>query len=148
MLKSTRPVSHPTIHDASRVCRWLLEGLWHGIVCFFVPLLALGQSRRNGTVDGVFSYGVATYTALIIITNLKVTPSPCLLQYRINASGWQRCNGHDELAGSIKLKMASTVSSTSAFCCISLPQLLMIFTSGTQFCCADSGVQVTIRTRI
>jgi len=76
--------------------RWLLEGLWHGIVCFFVPLLALGQSRRNGTVDGIFSYGVATYTALIIITNLKVTPSPCLLQHQINASVSQRCNGYDE----------------------------------------------------
>ena len=64
-----------TPNAACQACiasRWLLEGLWHGIVCFFVPLLALGESRRNGTVDGVFSYGVATYTALIIITNLKV----------------------------------------------------------------------------
>ncbi len=60
--------------EACDVTRWLLEGLWHGIVCFFVPLLALGQSRRNVTVDGIFSDGVATYTALIIITNLKVTP--------------------------------------------------------------------------
>lgn len=75
------------------ISRWLLEGLWHGIVCFFVPLLALGQSRRNGTVDGIFSYGVATYTALIIITNLKVSlvvrsmgknqehPKTCRTQY-------------------------------------------------------------------
>ncbi len=38
-----------------------------------MPLLALGQARRNGTLDGIFSYGVATYTALIIITNLKVS---------------------------------------------------------------------------
>ena len=59
-------------------CRWLMEGLWHGIVCFFVPLLALGQSRKNGTTNGLFSYGVATYTALIIIVNLKV----CLCTYQ------------------------------------------------------------------
>ncbi len=84
------------VHEACHVCRWLLEGLWHGIVCFFVPLLALGQSRRNGTVDGIFSYGVATYTALIIITNLKVNPSSCVLLYQDNASGCQCCNGYDE----------------------------------------------------
>lgn len=57
------------------LCRWLLEGVWHGIICFFVPLLSFGQDRRNGTTDGLFSYGVATYTALIVIVNLKVSPS-------------------------------------------------------------------------
>ncbi len=77
MTESTGPVSHLTVSEACHASRWLLEGLWHGIVCFFVPLLALGQSRKDGTVDGIFSYGVATYTALIIITNLKVTHSSC-----------------------------------------------------------------------
>lgn len=38
-----------------------------------MPLLSFGQDRRDGTVDGLFSYGVATYTALIIIVNLKVS---------------------------------------------------------------------------
>ncbi|DBB09563.1 hypothetical protein WJX82_007159 [Trebouxia sp. C0006] len=81
-VKASTVMRHPQLyretmnirrHDfVATLTRWLLEGLWHGIVCFFVPLLALGQSRRNGTVDGIFSYGVATYTALIIITNLKV----------------------------------------------------------------------------
>eukprot|EP00891_Asterochloris_glomerata_P006425 jgi/Astpho2/6425/e_gw1.00093.28.1_t len=52
--------------------RWLLEGLWHGLVCFFAPLLALGRPRRDGTVDGLPTYGVATYTAVILIVNLKV----------------------------------------------------------------------------
>ena len=59
-------------------CRWLVEGLWHGVVCFFVPLLTLGQSRRSGVTNGIFSYGVATYTALIIIVNLKVSVLLCL----------------------------------------------------------------------
>lgn len=65
-----------------RVCRWLTEGLWHGVVCFFVPLLALGQSRKSGITNGLFSYGVATYTALIIIVNLKV----CALLHPQNES--------------------------------------------------------------
>lgn len=60
------------------LCRWLVEGLWHGVVCFFVPLLALGQSRRSGVTNGIFSYGVATYTALIIIVNLKVCVLLCM----------------------------------------------------------------------
>ena len=46
------------------------------MVCFFVPLLVLPSSRRNGTENGIFSYGVATYTALIIIVNIKVRLSP------------------------------------------------------------------------
>ncbi len=95
MTESSGPASQ-LVHEACHVFRWLLEGLWHGIVCFFVPLLALGQSRRNGTVDGIFSYGVATYTALIIITNLKVTPSSCLMLCQVNASVCQRCSDHDE----------------------------------------------------
>lgn len=77
MLQSISGNPVPQLQERSgkqnvRVCRWLIEGLWHGVVCFFVPLLALGQSRKSGITNGLFSYGVATYTALIIIVNLKV----------------------------------------------------------------------------
>ena len=73
-----RQASHlPVLRSSCR--RWLLEGLWHGLVCFFAPLLALGRSRRDGTVDGLPTYGVATYTAVILIVNLKVQPASALV---------------------------------------------------------------------
>ncbi|KAK9820083.1 hypothetical protein WJX72_005942 [[Myrmecia] bisecta] len=52
--------------------RWLLEGLWHALVVFAVPLFAMHKPRKDGTVDALYSYGVATYTAIVIIVNLKV----------------------------------------------------------------------------
>eukprot|EP00210_Caulerpa_lentillifera_P009522 g9080.t2 len=52
--------------------RWLLEGIWHSIVAFGVPLWALRVATPNGKMLGLDETGVAVYTTVILLVNLKI----------------------------------------------------------------------------
>eukprot|EP00210_Caulerpa_lentillifera_P009184 g8756.t1 len=52
--------------------QWLLEGLWHSIVAFGVPLWALSVPVANGKLLGLDETGVAVYTSVILLVNLKI----------------------------------------------------------------------------
>lgn len=54
------------------LARWLLEGIWHSIVAFLLPLYALCNSAPNGKMIGIDEMGVAVYTAVIVLVNLKI----------------------------------------------------------------------------
>lgn len=52
--------------------RWLIEGIWHSIVAFVFPLYALQGAEVHGKMVGIDETGIAIYTAVIILVNLKI----------------------------------------------------------------------------
>lgn len=50
----------------------MIEALWHGTAAFAIPLLALGENGEDGKAEGVDLTGLATFTCIILIVNLKV----------------------------------------------------------------------------
>ncbi|KAK9838944.1 hypothetical protein WJX74_006434 [Apatococcus lobatus] len=55
-----------------KFCHWMIEACWHGLTAFAIPLLALGKSGGDGKAEGVDLTGLATFTCIILIVNLKV----------------------------------------------------------------------------
>jgi len=54
------------------LARWLIEGVWHSVVAFLLPLYALCNAAPNGKMIGIDEMGVAVYTAVIVLVNLKI----------------------------------------------------------------------------
>ena len=52
--------------------RWLIEGIWHSIIAFALPLYALHAAEAHGKMVGMDETGVSVYTAVIILVNLKI----------------------------------------------------------------------------
>jgi len=55
--------------------RWLGEGIWHSVVAFLLPLYALQSAEQHGKMVGIDEVGVAIYTSVIILVNLKIAVS-------------------------------------------------------------------------
>ena len=55
--------------------RWLLEGIWHSVIAFLLPLYSLCAAESNGKMVGIDEMGVSVYTAVIILVNLKIAVS-------------------------------------------------------------------------
>ena len=52
----------------------MLEALWHGLIAFAVPLLTFSKGDLDGKMDGIFLTGVASFTCIVLIVNIKVGP--------------------------------------------------------------------------
>ncbi|KAK9868497.1 hypothetical protein WJX84_001581 [Apatococcus fuscideae] len=52
--------------------QWMLEALWHGTIAFAIPLLAFRGGDRDGKTDGIDAMGLATFTCIVLIVNVKV----------------------------------------------------------------------------
>lgn len=55
----------------------MLEALWHGLAACVIPLVALGEIGGDGKAQGVDLAGVATFTCIILLVNLKVRIYEC-----------------------------------------------------------------------
>jgi len=55
---------------------WLLNGAIHGVMCFYLPLLALSESTTasdaSGRNMGLFSSGTMVYTVVVCVVNLRL----------------------------------------------------------------------------
>ncbi|KAJ6242785.1 putative phospholipid-transporting atpase [Anaeramoeba flamelloides] len=53
---------------------WIIEGLYHACVMFFIPLLVMGTNiaRSDGKPTSFWVYGLIIYTFVVFVVNLKV----------------------------------------------------------------------------
>ena len=68
-------MSHHRSEFFASMLRWTLEGIWHSLVLFLFPLYALTTSRSDGTTDALYVFGVGSFTAVVIVVNLKAGPA-------------------------------------------------------------------------
>ena len=84
-VQDLRPISveqnSQLYRETAAICRqdiviqffqWMLEALWHGTIAYAIPLLAFRGGDRDGKTDGIDAMGLATFTCIVLIVNVKV----------------------------------------------------------------------------
>ncbi|KAJ5066837.1 putative phospholipid-transporting atpase [Anaeramoeba ignava] len=53
---------------------WLLQGIFHALILFFVPMLVwrIEPVSSDGKVSGIWGMSIAVYSSLVIVVNLKI----------------------------------------------------------------------------
>ena len=78
------------LFNARTFWRWVLDGVMHSAVCFFVPTLVLRavDPTPDGESGGMFSSGLVVYCSVVLVTNLRLALDSIHWNILVHVSMW------------------------------------------------------------